>query len=351
MTRVEIPLEGPEDQGHLLPADEWAQVVSDAHTHARLAAQTTTRAVALTILNLPAKFHGGAQTPTVQVVHDAETPITDGYAKSIGQFFQRGPAAGTSAHRMIGPNTVVRMLALDVVGYHCGPIGNRATVGYEQCGYASYTRAQWTTADGLAQLETLAAELARDAQAWGIPDRHLTDAQLRAWAAAGRPAALGGRCTHDQIGRVLGGTSHTDPTPGYPIDLLNVAVTRYRSGAPTPSGDDMADVPQDQWDDVRAAVSRIDNRTAHLDTAGMGALARLDAGLPKVLTALTAAGVDDAKRDAAVLGAIAALPKGADVDVEALAAALAEHGVALDAETIAKAVRADLAVALAGESA
>jgi hypothetical protein len=264
MTRVEIPPEGPDDPGHLLPADEWAQVVSGAHTHARLAAQTTTRAAALTVLNLPAKFHGGAQTPTVQVVHDAETPISDGYAKSIGQFFQRGPAAGTSAHRMIGPSTVVRMLGLDVVGYHCGPAGNRGTAGYEQCGYARFSRADWTTADGLAQLETLAAELARDAQLWGIPDRHITDAQLRAWAAAGRPASLGGRCTHDQIHRVLGGTSHTDPTPNYPLDLLNAAVTRHRNPAPAPA-------PQEDWfamadkDDLKDAIREV----FHLPAGGV----------------------------------------------------------------------------------
>lgn len=67
----------------------------------------------------------------------------------------------------------------------------------------------------------------------------------------------------------------------------------------------------------------------------------------QLLSVLQAAGVDDAKRDAAVLGAITAMPR-ADVDEAALAAELAKLGITLDAATIAKAVRTDLAGALAG---
>jgi hypothetical protein len=247
MTRVEIPPEGPEDPGHLLEQDEWDWVVATAHNEAAAQARKVSFTAALAEFYLPAKYHGGSQIPTIQVIHDAETPLEDGYAVAIGRFFQAGPAAGTSAFKMIDPHRVVRMLSPFVVAYAAGPKGNPRALHYEQAGYARFTRAQWTTADGLAQLELLAAELASDGLEHGIPDRHLTDAQLRAWAAAGRPASLGGRCTHDQIHRVLGGTTHTDPTPNYPLDLLNAAVTRHRNPAPAP------DPQEDEMTDAQMA--------------------------------------------------------------------------------------------------
>jgi hypothetical protein len=70
----------------------------------------------------------------------------------------------------------------------------------------------------------------------------------------------------------------------------------------------------------------------------------------QLLTALSAAGVESAKRDAAVLAVLADRPA-ADVDEQALAAELApllaEHGVSLDVDTLVRALRADLSAALA----
>lgn len=70
----------------------------------------------------------------------------------------------------------------------------------------------------------------------------------------------------------------------------------------------------------------------------------------QLLTALSAAGVESAKRDAAVLAVLADRPA-ADVDEQALAAELApllaEHGVSLDTATLVKAIRVDLSAALA----
>lgn len=69
-----------------------------------------------------------------------------------------------------------------------------------------------------------------------------------------------------------------------------------------------------------------------------------------LLTTLQSAGVESAKRDAAVLGALTALPA-PDVDEQALAAELAPllagHGVPLDTATLVKAIRVDWAAALA----
>lgn len=159
--------------------------------------------------------HGGPMRPTLQVVHSAETPLRAGYAKSIAENWF-GRSAPTSAHFMVDPVELIRMLSDNVVAYAVGPRGNGFTLNWEQAGYARFTRAQWTTDDGMAQMRLLAAGVRERGDAWGIPHRWATDAQIKA-AAKGVP---GGICTHDDIRRVLGGTSHTDPMPNYPKDLL-----------------------------------------------------------------------------------------------------------------------------------
>lgn len=196
-----------------------------------------------------AKYHGGTMTsgPTFTVVHDAETPLARGYADSITEFFRKGPAAGTSAHAMVGPEKAVKLLPDNVVAYAAGPKANPRGWHLEQTGYASFTRAAWSAPLGVAQMLRVAACLREVHDTWGIPKRWCTDAQLRAAAAGDR--SQGGISTHQQVARVLGGTTHTDPETNYPRDLLLVAVLspthRSRTGAAvTILGDDMPTVLQ-----------------------------------------------------------------------------------------------------------
>jgi hypothetical protein len=165
--------------------------------------------------------HGGAMTrPTLIVVHSAETPLAAGYAQSIAvNWF--GKAADTSAHFMVDPVETIRMLSDNVVSYAVGPKANGFTLNIEQAGRAAFTREQWATPDGMKQhtrVGTLVRELS---DTRGIPLRWATDAQIRD-AARGIP---GGVCMHDDIHRVLGGTTHTDPGQGYPRDLMWAAAT------------------------------------------------------------------------------------------------------------------------------
>ena len=169
--------------------------------------------------------HGGAMRPTLQVVHSAETPLRAGYAKSIAEnwFGARGaggkPKASTSAHFMVDPVELVRLLSDNVVSYAVGPKANGFTLNWEQAGYARFSRAEWTTDDGMAQMRRLGAGLRERGEANGIPLRWASDQDIRN-AARGIP---GGICFHDDIRRVLGGTTHTDPLPNYPRDLLEQA--------------------------------------------------------------------------------------------------------------------------------
>lgn len=180
--------------------------------------------------------HGGAMPrPTLIVVHSAETPLRPGYAASIATNWFGNAASGvqTSAHFMVDPAETIRMLSDNVVAYHVGPAANGFTLGIEQAGYARLTRDEWTTPAGLTQLRKVGALIAELAAAHGIPLRWATDDQIRA-AARGVP---GGVCFHDDIHRVLGGTTHTDPMPHYPADLLQQAWT-------APQEDD---VPYRDW--------------------------------------------------------------------------------------------------------
>jgi hypothetical protein len=171
--------------------------------------------------------HGGAQRPTLIVVHSAETPLRAGYAASIAENWF-GRSAPTSAHFMVDPAETIRMLSDNVVAYHVGPRANGFTLGVEQAGYARFSRAEWTTGPGMAQLARVAALVRERADAWGIPLRWATDEQIRA-AARGVP---GGITYHDRIRAVLGGTVHTDPMPNYPGDLLMAQVLRSPASPP-----------------------------------------------------------------------------------------------------------------------
>jgi N-acetylmuramoyl-L-alanine amidase len=177
---------------------------------------------------IQARSHGGALSgPRLLVVHDMEAPLARGYALSIANWFHT--TADTSPHYCVDPGTIVQTLHTYTVAYHVGPKGNGFTLGYEQTGYARFTRAQWTTADGLSQMRLLAAMIAEDAKFYKVPIRWATDAQIRAAAAGGAPQGL---CRHMDISRVLGGTTHTDPGDAYPRDLLLKAIQTAATGKP-----------------------------------------------------------------------------------------------------------------------
>jgi hypothetical protein len=81
--------------------------------------------------------------PTFAVLHDAETPLAVGFAKSIAGMFSRpvkDPRRTTSAHFMVDPVETIQLLDTGRVAWHCGN-GNPRSIGVERAGYASFTRA------------------------------------------------------------------------------------------------------------------------------------------------------------------------------------------------------------------
>lgn len=160
--------------------------------------------------------------PRIGEVHSAESVLRAGIAWGIARHWFAArkangrPATKTSAHVIVDPDNVVVMLPDDTVAAHCGN-GNRRSKGYEQAGFAAFTREQWATPDGMRQMRVLANQIAADAVQYGWPLRWATLAQIREAHRGGPPAGL---ATHDDMRRAVGGTDHTDPGDGYPRDLL-----------------------------------------------------------------------------------------------------------------------------------
>lgn len=216
------------DPGHLLPADEWSRVVAEAEAIARGEHPKLARAGVLPTLSrssfpsitgfVQAKYDGGARpgAPTFGVWHDAETPLTDGYALAIANYFTRCTNQ-TSAHFMLGPEAGYQLLDTARVGWHCGN-GNPRSIGVENCGYVAFTPAQWLTADGQAQMQRGATLIREIHAAHGIEPRWMTDpAEI---LACHHGQKVGGWITHDQASKIIGGSTHTDPMPTYPLQQL-----------------------------------------------------------------------------------------------------------------------------------
>lgn len=238
----------PHDDGHLLPQAEWNQVVAAAEEYAAEEAHPRTlgRTAFPSVAGLvQARWNGGAQlagAPTFAVLHSAETPLANGYAASIASYFTRN-ANETSAHFMVGPDAAYQLLDTGLVAWHCGN-GNRRSIGVEQAGYAAFSREQWLTEAGRAQVGRLAQLMREIRDAHGIGLYWMSDAQLRgAWNGGHK----GGWTTHDQCRRVLGGTSHTDPMPNYPLDALMAAATGTTTPPPAPPAPPAAAPPTFAW--------------------------------------------------------------------------------------------------------
>ena len=202
------------DPGHLIPDEVWLAVVAAAENPE----PAPVGLYGLPDRTISARSHGGIMPggPRMGVLHSAETPLRAGYAYSIAANWFATQAT-TSATVMIDPAETIRLLPDNVVSYAVGPRANGFTINVEQAGYARLMYAEWTTPAGREQMARVALYMRECRDRWGIPLRWATDDQIRA-AAAG--TALAGWCQHDDVRRVLGGTTHHDPTPYYPLNEL-----------------------------------------------------------------------------------------------------------------------------------
>lgn len=91
-----------------------------------------------------AKWHGGAQTPTLIVMHSTVTPCGPGWARKVAHYFAGLDANHkASAHYVVDTDTVIQCVHDHVVAYHCGQ--NQDSIGIEMCEYPSWNLARWLT--------------------------------------------------------------------------------------------------------------------------------------------------------------------------------------------------------------
>lgn len=182
---------------------------------------------------VPAAHTGGSQVPGLIVLHSTVSPTRAGAAAGVSRFFATEKLP-TSAHYVVDEAEDIQCVDDHTVAFHCGY--NQDSVGIEMCdmpvldsqahwwlpagkrvGAAPIIHGRrrrplrWLEPQHRAMLNRTAALTAQLCLHYGIPIRYLTDAQLRAWDAAGRPAHLGGIVTHAQMSRVFKRSTHWDP--------------------------------------------------------------------------------------------------------------------------------------------
>jgi hypothetical protein len=248
--------------GHRIPDDQWAKIEADAK---RYAAEAPPRAAGPRgapainpVVDMTAagrncgKYFPVSGIPTQLIVfHSMECPLAPGYARSLTDWALTPESAGgpqASWHRGYGPDARVYFIPDELGAWHASE-ANVLSIGLEQAGYAAYTRAQWTTPDGLDQLETVAYDVAAICKRDGIPARWLTTAEVRAVLDGGN-RTIKGFCYHRQVDP----ETRTDPGDGYPADLLLTLVKKYLGTAPQPPTDwfDMATQAQ-----LEASIKKI----------------------------------------------------------------------------------------------
>ena len=109
-------------------------------------------------------------------------------------------------------DSIEQYLPLDVIPWGA-PSANIDGVHIEQMGLAAWSTQQWfCKAAGTLMNTAWALSWLYRHHAGSVPLRALSDAELR--------AGERGVTTHRQITRVLGGGTHTDPGPGYPLGYV-----------------------------------------------------------------------------------------------------------------------------------
>jgi N-acetyl-anhydromuramyl-L-alanine amidase AmpD len=168
---------------------------------------------------------GRARPIRLIVIHTTEALEVHGSALGTAKYFAGQPKSdrGSSAHFCIDATEVVQCVAVADTAW-AAPGANADGIHLEHAGKAGQTAAQWADPYSDAVLARSAALASTLARAYGIPVRHLTDAEL---AAGGR-----GFVGHDQVSRVYKRSDHTDPGEHWPWDRYMHLVAA--GGGPTP---------------------------------------------------------------------------------------------------------------------
>ena len=146
------------DPGHRVPDAEWAEVVRRAQEIHDAAMEDKTGGAAspagpLIDMTGQSNRHSGVSGIPTQllVLHTAECPLRGGFAQSL-TIWAITTAVIASWHWLIDPIARVRMISEQYAAWHASE-ANPMSEGFEQAGYARFSRAEWTTPDGMLMME------------------------------------------------------------------------------------------------------------------------------------------------------------------------------------------------------
>lgn len=174
------------------------------------------------------KHSGVSGLPTQLLVnHSGECPLKGGYAQSLTNWSNTTPVEA-SWHWFSDPIAIVSQVNPLFAAWHASE-ANPMSEGFEQAGYARFTREEWLTSDGKSSIDNHAWILVQRMKANDIPHVWLTTAQVTA-ITSGRDRTTKGLCNHRQIDP----ESRTDPGDNYPFDYLDERIRVHLGTAPTP---------------------------------------------------------------------------------------------------------------------
>lgn len=178
---------------------------------------------------IPARHHGGSQTPKAIVMHATVSSDNKGTARQIATWWNGPTSPMSSAHYTVDPGEVIQSVGDHTVAYHCG--FNANSIGVEMCDEQVGPAARWQDADSTAIIRRAANLVAQLCLAYGIEPVRPTIAQLKAKG----PHGIYG---HNDSRLAFGGTTHSDPRD-FPwpmfMRLVRKEVRRLRKAAQTPA--------------------------------------------------------------------------------------------------------------------
>jgi N-acetyl-anhydromuramyl-L-alanine amidase AmpD len=128
---------------------------------------------------------------------------------------------GVSSHYYVDSGGIIQSLRTEYSANHVGSaVGNHHGVAYEITGTNDKSRDWWLSH---VAWDVLAGQIARDCTRWSIEARTLSIAQML-------DGQSSGIVTHDQARQAWGGTTHTDPGAGFPMDHLITLVKQNLEG-------------------------------------------------------------------------------------------------------------------------
>lgn len=174
---------------------------------------------------IPARNHGGRQTPKALVLHGTVSSDNAGTARNIANWWKGPTSPMSSAHYTVDPGEVIQSVGDHTVAYHCGY--NTGSIGIEHCDEQVGPASRWQDADSQAILQRSARLAAELCLAYGIAARRPSIAMLKLRG----PHGIYG---HNDSRLAFGGTTHTDPRD-FPWDqylrMVKLEVKRIKNEA------------------------------------------------------------------------------------------------------------------------